>query len=71
MAKKVHVYVNGQAILLEESFPVEYAVLRYSQKAFDEIQKGLAYIADAKGDPIGEGGAIFDGLEIQVLPVKR
>ncbi|MGE5578218.1 MAG: hypothetical protein ACM3TT_13615 [Syntrophothermus sp.] len=71
MTKKVQVYVNGRAILLEESYPVEYAVLRYSQQAFHDIQKGLAYIADAKGDPIGEGGAIFDGLEIQVLPVKR
>lgn len=71
MARKVRVYINGQEILIEESYPVEYAVLRYSQQAFFDIQKGLAYIADAKGDPVGEGGAIFDGLEIQVLPVKR
>lgn len=64
--KKFTVYVNDVPVVIESNFSVEHAILRLSQKAYEDVMKGLAWIEDPLGNQVGTGGSLVDGMSVYV-----
>lgn len=70
-SRKITVYVNDKPVEIWNSFMVEHAVLEYDLEMYKDVKAGRAWMEDAAGNPIGEGGGLFEGEMIYVVYPKR
>lgn len=70
-AKKITVFVDDQPVVIENIFGIEHAILRLSQKAYEDVMKGLAWIEDPQGNQVGTGGSMVDGMSVYVRYPKE
>jgi hypothetical protein len=69
--KRITVFVDDQPVVIENAFSLEHAILRLSQKAYEDVMKGLAWIEDPLGNQVGTGGSLVEGMSVYVRYPKK
>ncbi len=64
--RKVTFYVNDQPFTRWYGATVEHAVIAYDQRILKEIRANRAWVVDSRGDRVGLGGTLEDGVHLRI-----
>jgi hypothetical protein len=64
--RRITFYVNDQAYTRWYGAIVQHAVIAYNQRLLKEIREGRAWVVDARGDRVGMGGTLQDGVRLYI-----
>jgi hypothetical protein len=64
--KRITFYVNDQAYTRWYGATVEHAVIAYNQRLLKDMCEGRAWVVDARGDRVGLGGTLQNGVRLYI-----
>ncbi len=69
--RRIAFYVNDQAYTRWYGASVEHAVIAYDQCILKDIREGRAWVVDARGDRVGLGGTLQNGVRLYIRYVEE
>ncbi len=67
--RRITFYVNDQAYTGWYGATVEHAVIAYDQRVLKDIRENRAWVVDARGDRVGMGGTLQNGVRLYIRHV--
>lgn len=64
--RRITFYVNDRPFTRWYGVTVEHAVIAYDQRLMNEIRNRRAWVVDARGDRVGLGGTLQNGVRLYV-----
>jgi hypothetical protein len=64
--RRVTFYVDDVPYTRWLGATVEHAVIAHDQRVLGDIRDGRAWVVDARGDRVGLGGTLADGVRLYV-----
>jgi len=64
--RRITFYVNDQPYTRWYGATVEHAVIAYDQRVLKDIRQGRAWVVDARGDRVGLGGTLQNGVRLYI-----
>lgn len=69
--QRITFYVNDQAFTRWYGATVEHAVIAYDQQVLKDIRAGQAWVVDARGDRVGMGGTLHNGVRLYIRYTEK
>jgi hypothetical protein len=69
--RRINFYVNDKPFTRWYGAKVEHAVIAYDQRILKDIRELRAWVVDARGDRVGLGGTLQDGVRLYIRYVDN
>jgi hypothetical protein len=64
--RRITFYVEDQAYTRWYGATVEHAVMAHDQRIVKDMREGRAWVVDARGDRVGQGGTLQNGVRLYI-----